>query len=98
MAVRGPGLSTFSSTISSCKLDDEFERRRLALPEVSGDSLRIRLAIGFGVGVGPSDAVRRVLDSAICGSKEGGVTGRPRSSKRRSEGVSSRIWGREVVD
>ena len=94
--VAAAGLSTFSTTISACESDDELGWRTV-LPRVSGDSLRIRLAIGCSVGL--SGAVRLELDSAICGSKEGGVTGsRTRSSKRRSEGVSSRIWGREVVD
>lgn len=94
---RGSGLLAFSTTISSCK-SDELELWRLARPCVSGDSLRIRLAIGFSVEL--SDAVRRLeLDSAICGSKDGGVTGRPRSSIRRSsDRISSRVWGREAVD
>jgi hypothetical protein len=95
---RGSGLLDFSTTISSCK-SDELESRRLARPCGSGDSLRIRLAIGFPVEL--SDAERRLeLDSAICGSKDGGVTGgRPRSSIRCSaDGMSSRIWGREAVD
>jgi len=98
VGARGSGLSTFSAAISSCKSDDEPERRRSALPRLSGDSLRMRLAIGFSVEL--SGAVRRlVLDSAICGSREGGVTGgRRRSSKGRSEGMSSSIWSREVVD
>ena len=95
---RCSGLLAFSTTISSC-ISDELESWRLALPCGSGDSLRIRLAIGFSVEL--SDAVRRLeLDSAICGSKDGGVTGgRPRSSIRCSaDGISSRIWGREADD
>lgn len=59
----------------------------------------MRFAMGFSVEL--SDAVRRLeLDSAIGGSKDGGVTGgRPRSSIRSSaDGTSSRIWGRETVD
>jgi hypothetical protein len=48
-----------------------------------------------------SDAVRRLeLDSAICGSKDGGVTGgRARSSARCSaDGISTRNWAREADD
>ena len=92
----GSGLLAFSTL--SCK-SDELDSRRLARPCDSGDFLRIRLAIGcFSVEL--SDAVRRLeLDSAICGSKDGGVTGRPRSSIRRSaDRISSRVWGREAVD
>lgn len=98
---RSSGLLPFSSTISSdssCK-SDELELWRLARSWVSGDSRRIRLAIGFSVEL--SDAVRRLeLDSAICGSKDGGVTGgRARSSTRCSvDGISSRIWAREADD
>ena len=47
-----------------------------------------------------SDAVRRLeLDSAICGSKDGGVTGcRARSSIRSSaDGILYRIWACEVI-
>ena len=99
--VRGAGLLPFSSTIpsdSSCK-SEELELWRLALSWVSGDSRRIRLAIGFSVEL--SDAVRRLeLDSAICGSKDGGVTGgRARSSIMWSaDGISSRICAREADD
>ena len=98
--VRGSGLLPLSSTPSdsSCK-SDELELWRLALSWVSGDSRRIRLAIGFSVEL--SDAVRRLeLDSAICGSKDGGVTGgRARSSIMWSaDGISSRICAREADD
>ena len=94
-------LLPFSSTISSdssCK-SDELESWCLARSWVSGDSRRMRLAIGFSVEL--SDAVRLLeLDSAICGSKDGGVTGgRARSSRRSSaDGISSRIWAREADD
>ena len=93
---RGSGLLAFSTTISSCKSDELKLWRR---PWVSGDSLRIRLAIGLSVEL--SDAVRRLeLDSAICGSKDGGVTGgRAGSSIMCSaDRISSRIWGREAED
>ena len=99
LEARGSDLLVLSSTISSdssCK-SDELELWRLARPWVSGDSRRIRLAIGFSVEL--SDAARRLeLDSAFCGSKDGGVAGgRVRSSVRCSAGgISSRIWAREA--
>lgn len=75
VGAKGSGLLGFSTAISSCESNDELDLWRLALLRVSGDSLRIRLAI-VGLSVEDSGVTRRLeLDSAICGSKDGGVTG-----------------------
>jgi hypothetical protein len=86
VGARGSGLFTFSASISSWESKDELDLWRVGLPRGSGESLRMRLAIGLSVELSGAVVGRLELDSAICGSKAGGVTGgRPRCSEGGAE-------------
>ena len=99
VGARGSGLLAFSATISSCESKDEVDLWRVCLPRGSGESLRMRLAIGLSVELSGAVVGRLELDSAICGSKAGGVTGGlPRSSEGGAARVSSRGCGCEADD